>query len=198
MTSLHPLWHLKSGGMTSYVKSDWMFHFSRTSLWPCKGLNATVHPPQYTKQRQQNGWVVLVPEAKNAFSSFHEIVEGGRRPLNGVDVSLHSVLQGGALSTLQLHVTVTGNAQGYTCYNGPVHHTQACRCCWGNLLKETSMAVVFGIFLPLLFLLVLPLVPLHVVLPVLLPLPGLIHHLLPFQLHLFRGKLSTSERKTRG
>lgn len=64
-----------------------------------------------------------------------------------------------------------------------------------NLLNEASMAVVFGIFLPLLFLLILPLVPLHVVLPVLLPLLGLIHHLLPFQLHLFRRKLSTSEKK---
>lgn len=55
------------------------------------------------------------------------------------------------------------------------------------------MAVVFGIFLPLRFLLILPLVPLHIVLPVLLPLLGLIHHLLPLQLHLFRRKLSTSE-----
>lgn len=49
----------------------------------------------------------------NALLSLHEIVEGSRRPLNGVNVSLHSVLQGRALGTLQLHVTVTGNTECY-------------------------------------------------------------------------------------
>lgn len=62
----------------------------------------------------------------NALSSFHKIVEGGRRPLNGVNISLHSVLQGGALSTFQLHVTVTGNMEGYKSYNLPVYHTKSC------------------------------------------------------------------------
>lgn len=57
------------------------------------------------------------------------------------------------------------------------------------------MAVVYGILLPLLFLLILPLVPLHIVLPVLLPLLGLIHHILPLLLHLFSWELSTGGEK---
>lgn len=60
----------------------------------------------------------------NPFSSFHKIVERGRRPLDGVNVPLHSVLQRRALSTLQLHVTVTGNKECYDCYNLSVYNTK--------------------------------------------------------------------------
>lgn len=63
-------------------------------------------------------------EATNPFSSFHKVVERGRCPLNGVNVPLHSVLQRRALSTLQLHVTVTGNKECYDCYNLSVYNTK--------------------------------------------------------------------------
>lgn len=54
-----------------------------------------------------------------------------------------------------------------------------------NLLDEASMAVMLGILFPLPFLLILPLVSLHIILPVFLPLLGLIHHLLPLSLQVF-------------
>lgn len=61
-----------------------------------------------------------------------------------------------------------------------------------HLLNEASMALTLDILLPQLFLLVLPLVSLDVVLPVLLPLLGLVHHLPPLALKLICRKLPTS------
>lgn len=78
----------------------------------------------YQKQRKWPACSCLVLVATNAFSSFHKIVQRGRRPLNGVNVSLHSVLQRRALSTLQLHVTVTGNKECYDCYNLSICNTK--------------------------------------------------------------------------
>lgn len=57
------------------------------------------------------------------------------------------------------------------------------------------MSVAFDVVLPLLLLLVLPLVPPHVVLSVLLPLLSLAHHLKSLLLQLLRRKLPTSDKQ---
>lgn len=63
-----------------------------------------------------------------------------------------------------------------------------------DLLNEASVTVVLDILFPLLLLLVLPLVSLHVILPVLLSLLRLVHHLPPLTLQLFCRELPTSDR----
>ena len=67
---------------------------------------------------------------------------------------------------------------------------------WLNLLDEASMAVVLDIFLPLLLLLLLSLVSFHIILSVLLPLLGLVHHLTPLLLQFLRRELPTSGTAT--
>lgn len=61
----------------------------------------------------------------------------------------------------------------------------------GFLLDESGVAVVLDVLLPLPLLLVLPLVSLHVVLSVLLPLLRLVHHFQPLSLQLLRRELPT-------
>lgn len=51
-------------------------------------------------------------EDLNKLVPLHEVVEGGRRSLDGVDVSLHAVLQRGARGAFQLHVAAGGGRVG--------------------------------------------------------------------------------------
>lgn len=64
-----------------------------------------------------------------------------------------------------------------------------------DLLDKSGVAVALDILLPLLLLLVLPLVSFHVVLSVLLPLLGLVHHVQPFSLQLLCRELPTEKKK---
>lgn len=64
-----------------------------------------------------------------------------------------------------------------------------------NLLNETGIAFPLAVLLPLFLLLILPLVPLYIVLPVLLPLLGLIHHLSPFTLQFLSSELPAHIRQ---
>jgi len=63
-----------------------------------------------------------------------------------------------------------------------------------NLLDEAGVAVVLDVQFLQLLLLFLPLVPLHVVLPVLVPLLGVVHHLPPLALQLLWRELPTNVR----
>lgn len=62
---------------------------------------------------------------------------------------------------------------------------------WSNSLNEAGVSLALAVLLPLPLLLILPLVSLDVVLPVLLPLLGLIHHLSPLTLQFVCGELPT-------
>lgn len=67
-----------------------------------------------------------------------------------------------------------------------------------NVLDKASMAVMLGILFPLSLLLVLSLVSLHIILPVLLPLLGLLHHLPPLPLQVLCREFPTHKTdKTR-
>lgn len=93
------------------------------------------------------------------FSSSHEVLlQRSRRPLDGVNVPLHAVLQRRCGSALQLH-----------------------------LMYEASMTVLFGIISGFLLLL-LTLVSLHIIFPFHFSFTGKIHHFPSLLLQLFSGE----------
>lgn len=65
-----------------------------------------------------------------------------------------------------------------------------------DLLNETSVPLALAVLLPLPLLLVLPFVSLHIALPVLLPLLGLVHHLSPLTLQFLCRELPTQIRQS--
>lgn len=112
------------------------------------------------KVRGQREGKVLVKYLRFFSSSPHEMILWSRGPLERVDVPLHSVFQRGRGRTLQLHV-----------------------------MNKASVGLRFGVLVSTFLLLLLSFVSFDIVLSVLFPLFGLVHHLSSFSFHLFCRQL---------